>query len=93
MSHFVALHLSVVHLPQIPLLLLGIAPWKLLLFQAWNNSSFNCLYPQTTLCNTALDNPTQRNKTQLIRAAVKFLETDTVWYEMGAQLDFGKRIG
>ena len=23
---------------------------------------------------------------QLIRAAVKFLETDTVWYEMGAPL-------
>uniref|UniRef100_A0A803W0T9 ATP synthase mitochondrial F1 complex assembly factor 2 n=1 Tax=Ficedula albicollis TaxID=59894 RepID=A0A803W0T9_FICAL len=46
----------------------------------------------TTLCNTALDNPTQRNKTQLIRAAVKFLETDTVWYEMGAQQDFGKRV-
>ncbi|KAM6077987.1 ATP synthase mitochondrial F1 complex assembly factor 2 isoform 2-T2 [Theristicus caerulescens] len=40
----------------------------------------------TTLCNTALDNPTQRNKMQLIRAAVKFLETDTVWYEMGALL-------
>ncbi|XP_068764481.1 ATP synthase mitochondrial F1 complex assembly factor 2 isoform X2 [Struthio camelus] len=33
----------------------------------------------TTLCNTALDNPTQRNKVQLICAAVKFLETDTVW--------------
>ncbi|KAI6076555.1 ATP synthase mitochondrial F1 complex assembly factor 2 [Aix galericulata] len=32
----------------------------------------------TTLCNTALDNPTQRSKGQLIRAAVKFLETDTV---------------
>ncbi|RMC17593.1 hypothetical protein DUI87_05257 [Hirundo rustica rustica] len=47
----------------------------------------------TTLCNTALDNPTQRNKTQLIGAAVKFLETDTVWYEMGAQLDFGERVG
>ncbi|XP_009987721.1 PREDICTED: ATP synthase mitochondrial F1 complex assembly factor 2, partial [Tauraco erythrolophus] len=40
----------------------------------------------TTLCNTALDNPTQRNKMQLIRAAVKFLETDTVWYEMGVPL-------
>ncbi|XP_064887385.1 ATP synthase mitochondrial F1 complex assembly factor 2 isoform X2 [Columba livia] len=36
----------------------------------------------TTLCNTALDNPTQRNKTQLIRAAVKFLETDTVCYRV-----------
>ncbi|XP_047921288.1 ATP synthase mitochondrial F1 complex assembly factor 2 isoform X1 [Anser cygnoides] len=37
----------------------------------------------TTLCNTALDNPTQRSKGQLIRAAVKFLETDTVWYGTG----------
>ncbi|NXC18414.1 ATPF2 factor, partial [Corythaeola cristata] len=36
----------------------------------------------TTLCNTALDNPTQRNKMQLIRAAVKFLETDTVCYRV-----------
>ncbi|XP_005523112.2 PREDICTED: ATP synthase mitochondrial F1 complex assembly factor 2 [Pseudopodoces humilis] len=36
----------------------------------------------TTLCNTALDNPTQRNKSQLIRAAVKFLETDTVCYRV-----------
>uniref|UniRef100_A0A8D0ES98 ATP synthase mitochondrial F1 complex assembly factor 2 n=1 Tax=Strix occidentalis caurina TaxID=311401 RepID=A0A8D0ES98_STROC len=36
----------------------------------------------TTLCNTALDNPTQRNKTQLIGAAVKFLETDTVCYRV-----------
>lgn len=34
---------------------------------------------QTTLCNTSLDNPTQRNKDQLIRAAVKFLDTDTIW--------------
>ncbi|NXA04199.1 ATPF2 factor, partial [Sapayoa aenigma] len=36
----------------------------------------------TTLCNTALDNPTQRNKTQLIRAAVKFLDTDTICYRV-----------
>ncbi|KAG8521854.1 ATP synthase mitochondrial F1 complex assembly factor 2, partial [Galemys pyrenaicus] len=35
----------------------------------------------TTLCNTSLDNPTQRNKDQLIRAAVKFLDTDTIWVE------------
>ncbi|KAM7068338.1 ATP synthase mitochondrial F1 complex assembly factor 2 isoform 4-T4 [Molossus nigricans] len=34
----------------------------------------------TTLCNTSLDNPTQRNKDQLIRAAVKFLDTDTIWF-------------
>lgn len=34
---------------------------------------------QTTLCNTSLDNPTQRDKGQLIRAALKFLDTDTVW--------------
>lgn len=38
------------------------------------------LFLQTTLCNTALDNPTQRNKDQMISAALKFLETDTVWY-------------
>ncbi|XP_069502489.1 ATP synthase mitochondrial F1 complex assembly factor 2 [Ambystoma mexicanum] len=36
----------------------------------------------TALCNTALDNPTQRNKEQLIRAAVKFLETDTICYRV-----------
>lgn len=38
------------------------------------------LFLQSTLCNTALDNPTQRNKDQMITAALKFLETDTVWY-------------
>ncbi|XP_047613809.1 ATP synthase mitochondrial F1 complex assembly factor 2 isoform X2 [Phacochoerus africanus] len=36
----------------------------------------------TTLCNTALDNPTQRDKGQLIRAALKFLDTDTVCYRV-----------
>ncbi|KAJ1071725.1 hypothetical protein K5549_002017 [Capra hircus] len=36
----------------------------------------------TTLCNTSLDNPTQRDKDQLIRAAVKFLDTDTVCYRV-----------
>ncbi|XP_030067018.1 ATP synthase mitochondrial F1 complex assembly factor 2 [Microcaecilia unicolor] len=36
----------------------------------------------TTLCNTALDNPTQRNKEQFIRAALKFLDTDTVCYRV-----------
>ncbi|VCW67221.1 unnamed protein product, partial [Gulo gulo] len=36
----------------------------------------------TTLCNTSLDNPTQRNKDQLIRAAVKFLDTDTLCYRV-----------
>ncbi|KAM9837180.1 ATP synthase mitochondrial F1 complex assembly factor 2 [Aulostomus maculatus] len=36
----------------------------------------------TTLCNTALDNPTQRNKDQMINAALKFLETDTVCYRV-----------
>ncbi|MBN3303923.1 ATPF2 factor, partial [Amia calva] len=36
----------------------------------------------TTLCNTALDNPTQRNKEQLITAALKFLETDTICYRV-----------
>ncbi|XP_038941884.1 ATP synthase mitochondrial F1 complex assembly factor 2 isoform X1 [Rattus norvegicus] len=37
---------------------------------------------KTTLCNTSLDNPTQRNKDQLIRAAVKFLDTDTICYRV-----------
>ncbi|XP_061562214.1 ATP synthase mitochondrial F1 complex assembly factor 2 isoform X1 [Phycodurus eques] len=36
----------------------------------------------TTLCNTALDNPTQRNKDQMISGALKFLETDTVCYRV-----------
>ncbi|KAG9470213.1 hypothetical protein GDO78_018635, partial [Eleutherodactylus coqui] len=36
----------------------------------------------TTLCNTALDNPTQRNKEQLIGASLKFLETDTICYRV-----------
>ncbi|XP_051877836.1 ATP synthase mitochondrial F1 complex assembly factor 2 [Pristis pectinata] len=36
----------------------------------------------TTLCNTALDNPTQRTKEQLIRSALKFLDTDTVCYRV-----------
>nr|XP_033819727.1 ATP synthase mitochondrial F1 complex assembly factor 2 [Geotrypetes seraphini] len=36
----------------------------------------------TTLCNTALDNPTQRNKEQFIRAALKFLDTDTICYRV-----------
>ncbi|XP_062913431.1 ATP synthase mitochondrial F1 complex assembly factor 2 [Mobula hypostoma] len=36
----------------------------------------------TTLCNTALDNPTQRTKEQLIRSALKFLDTDMVCYRV-----------
>ncbi|KPP72472.1 ATP synthase mitochondrial F1 complex assembly factor 2-like [Scleropages formosus] len=36
----------------------------------------------TTLCNTALDNPTQRDKEQIIAAALKFLETDTICYRV-----------
>ncbi|KAG8542377.1 hypothetical protein GDO81_029909, partial [Engystomops pustulosus] len=36
----------------------------------------------TTLCNTALDNPTQRNKEQLIKSSLKFLDTDTVCYRV-----------
>ncbi|XP_019512238.1 PREDICTED: ATP synthase mitochondrial F1 complex assembly factor 2 isoform X2 [Hipposideros armiger] len=36
----------------------------------------------TTLCNTCLDNPTQRNKDQLTQAAVKFLDTDTICYRV-----------
>ncbi|XP_059764799.1 ATP synthase mitochondrial F1 complex assembly factor 2 isoform X2 [Balaenoptera ricei] len=37
---------------------------------------------QTTLCNTSLDNPTQRGKDQLIQAAAKFLDTDTICYRV-----------
>ncbi|XP_059835827.1 ATP synthase mitochondrial F1 complex assembly factor 2 [Hypanus sabinus] len=36
----------------------------------------------TTLCNTALDNPMQRTKEQLIRSALKFLDTDVVCYRV-----------
>lgn len=36
----------------------------------------------TNLCNTALDNPTHRTKEQLIRSALKFLDTDTVCYRV-----------
>ncbi|XP_077130450.1 ATP synthase mitochondrial F1 complex assembly factor 2 [Ranitomeya variabilis] len=36
----------------------------------------------TTLCNTALDNPTHRSKEQLIAASLKFLDTDTVCYRV-----------
>ncbi|KAK7134560.1 hypothetical protein R3I93_017853 [Phoxinus phoxinus] len=36
----------------------------------------------TTLCNTALDNPTQRTKEQIISAALKFLDTDTICYRV-----------
>ncbi|XP_067286518.1 ATP synthase mitochondrial F1 complex assembly factor 2 [Pseudorasbora parva] len=36
----------------------------------------------TTLCNTALDNPTQRTKQQMISAALKFLDTDTICYRV-----------
>lgn len=36
----------------------------------------------TTLCNTALDNPTQRKEDEMINAALKFLDTDTVCYRV-----------
>ncbi|XP_075686750.1 ATP synthase mitochondrial F1 complex assembly factor 2 [Rhinoderma darwinii] len=36
----------------------------------------------TTLCNTALDNPTHRKKEHLISASLKFLDTDTVCYRV-----------
>ncbi|XP_044160663.1 ATP synthase mitochondrial F1 complex assembly factor 2 [Bufo gargarizans] len=36
----------------------------------------------TTLCNTALDNPTQKSKEALIAASLKFLDTDTVCYRV-----------
>lgn len=40
----------------------------------------------TTLCNTALDNPTQRTKEQMITAALKYLETDTICYRVDEPL-------
>ncbi|XP_075035320.1 ATP synthase mitochondrial F1 complex assembly factor 2 [Mixophyes fleayi] len=36
----------------------------------------------TTLCNTALDNPADKTKEQLIKASLKFLETDTICYRV-----------
>lgn len=42
---------------------------------------FYCMH-LTTLCNTAIDNPTHRDKEQMISAALKFLETDTVCYRV-----------
>ncbi|KAM3917866.1 ATP synthase mitochondrial F1 complex assembly factor 2 [Leptodactylus fuscus] len=36
----------------------------------------------TTLCNTALDNPTRRNKDQFIRSSLKYLDTDTICYRV-----------
>ncbi|KAJ7984700.1 hypothetical protein DPEC_G00357470 [Dallia pectoralis] len=42
---------------------------------------FYCMH-LTTLCNTALDNPTLRSKDQMITAALKYLETDTLCYRV-----------
>lgn len=36
----------------------------------------------TALCNTAIDNPTFRNKSQIIDAIVHYLDTDTLCYRM-----------
>ncbi|XP_073504580.1 ATP synthase mitochondrial F1 complex assembly factor 2 [Phyllobates terribilis] len=36
----------------------------------------------TTLCNTALDNPSHRSKEDLITASLKFLDTDTICYRV-----------
>lgn len=36
----------------------------------------------TTLCNTALDNPTHRDEEQMISSALKYLETDTICYRV-----------
>ncbi|XP_029634697.1 ATP synthase mitochondrial F1 complex assembly factor 2 [Octopus sinensis] len=41
----------------------------------------------TTLCNTAIDNPLQRSKTDLIRSILHFLETDTLCYRMSEPED------
>ncbi|XP_038047228.1 ATP synthase mitochondrial F1 complex assembly factor 2-like isoform X2 [Patiria miniata] len=36
----------------------------------------------TSLCNTAIDNPSTRNKQQVIRAILHYLDTDTVCYRL-----------
>ncbi|GAB1597508.1 ATP synthase mitochondrial F1 complex assembly factor 2-like [Argonauta hians] len=36
----------------------------------------------TTLCNTAIDNPLQRSKGDLIRSIIHYLESDTLCYRM-----------
>ncbi|XP_022092573.1 ATP synthase mitochondrial F1 complex assembly factor 2-like [Acanthaster planci] len=36
----------------------------------------------TTLCNTAIDNPSGRNKEQVVRAILHFLDTDTICYRL-----------
>ncbi|XP_071964002.1 ATP synthase mitochondrial F1 complex assembly factor 2-like [Antedon mediterranea] len=41
----------------------------------------------TTLCNTALDNPTGRNKEQVITSILHFLDTDTVCYRQELPVD------
>lgn len=48
----------------------------------WGKGAISDLFSllQNTLCNTALDNPTFRSKDQMITAALKYLETDTIWY-------------
>eukprot|EP00106_Octopus_bimaculoides_P009424 XP_014776866.1 PREDICTED: ATP synthase mitochondrial F1 complex assembly factor 2-like [Octopus bimaculoides] len=41
----------------------------------------------TMLCNTAIDNPLQRSKTDLIRSILHYLETDTLCYRMSEPED------
>ena len=38
----------------------------------------NLFLIQTSLCNTAIDNPMRKSRTELIRGIIHFLETDTV---------------
>jgi len=37
------------------------------------------IYVQTSLSNTAIDNPMARTKQTLVNSIIEFLDTDTVW--------------
>ena len=37
------------------------------------------VYVQTSLSNTAIDNPMSRTKQTLVSSIIEFLDTDTVW--------------
>jgi len=38
------------------------------------------IYVQTSLSNTAIDNPMARTKQTLVNSIIEFLDTDTVWW-------------
>jgi len=44
----------------------------------------------TTLCNTAIDNPTNRNKATVVNAILEYLETDTICYWLDEPEDLAK---